>query len=125
VFATGASTSLCGGLFAARFGPFAVAAFCAFAVALSMATAALGSLPALIVAGMFGWNGIFLAEVARLAPSDRVAEATGAVLVASYTGLLAGPGVAGLAAAGTLSRSYAGLVGLTVLATLMLIGARR
>jgi hypothetical protein len=93
VFAVGAFTSLHGGLLACRFGPFTVAAFCAFAVALSMATAALGSLPALIVAGMFGWNGIFFAEVARLAPSDRVAEATGAVLVASYTGATcAGPG---------------------------------
>jgi len=27
-----------------------------------------------------GWNGVFLAEVARLAPDGRVAEATGAAL---------------------------------------------
>ena len=38
-----------------------------------------------------GWNGIFLAEVARTAPVGRVAEATGSVLVASYAGLLAAP----------------------------------
>ena len=38
-----------------------------------------------------GWNGVFLAEVARLAPQERVAEATGAVLTASYGGLLLGP----------------------------------
>jgi MFS family permease len=73
-----------------------------------------------------GWNGVFLAEVARLAPSGSVAEATGAVLMASYTGLLIGPSlVAGLAAVGTLSLSYAGLAGLTMVATLTLIGARR
>jgi hypothetical protein len=64
--------------------------------------------------------------VARLAPADRVAEATGAVLTASYTGLLVGPGaVTGLAAVGTLSLSFAGLGCLTMLATLLLSGTRR
>ena len=95
MFATGASTSLYGGLLALSLG---------------------------ITAS--GWNGIFLAEVARLAPSGRVAEATAAVLMTSYTGLLAGPSVVA-GAADTLSLSYAGLAGLTVLATLTLIGARR
>ena len=33
----------------------------------------------------------FLAEVARLAPQDRIAETTGAVLTASYAGLLITP----------------------------------
>ena len=40
----------------------------------------------LVVAFVFGvtasgWNGVFLAEVARLAPEGRVGEATGAVLM--------------------------------------------
>ena len=38
-----------------------------------------------------GWNGVFLAEVARLAPQDRIGETTGAVLTASYAGLLVTP----------------------------------
>jgi len=38
-----------------------------------------------------GWNGVFIAEIARLAPGDRVAETTGAVLTASFAGLLLGP----------------------------------
>ena len=38
-----------------------------------------------------GWNGVFLAEVARLAPQDRIGETTGAVLTASYAGLLSDP----------------------------------
>jgi MFS family permease len=38
-----------------------------------------------------GWNGVFLAEVARLAPQDRIGETTGAVLTASYSGLLTTP----------------------------------
>ena len=45
-----------------------------------------------------GWNGIFLAELARVAPEGRVAEATGSVLVASYAGLLAAPLVISVAA---------------------------
>jgi fucose permease len=61
-----------------------------------------------------GWNGVFLAEVARLAPQDRIGETTGAVLTAAYAGLLATPvfisaieSVAGLAGA---------FVGLAILA---------
>jgi MFS family permease len=54
-----------------------------------------------------GWNGVFLAEVARLAPPDRVGEATGAVLMASYTGLVMGPiVVGGIAAAAGLPASF-------------------
>ena len=69
-----------------------------------------------------GWNGVFLAEVARLAPPDRVAEATGAVLTASYAGLLIGPAIIAAAAwAGTLSLSYVVLAVLTLLATLQLL----
>jgi len=72
-----------------------------------------------------GWNGVLLAEVSRLAPDGRVAEATGAVLMASYTGLLIGPTVvATLAAAGTLSLSY-GALGLATLAATGLLAARR
>jgi MFS family permease len=53
-----------------------------------------------------GWNGVFVAEIARLAPQDRIGDTTGAVLTASYAGLLAAPalvsildGAAGLGAA--------------------------
>ena len=38
-----------------------------------------------------GWNGVFVSEIARLAPQDRIAETTGAVLTASYGGLLVAP----------------------------------
>lgn len=43
-----------------------------------------------------GWNGIFVAEVARLAPDGRIAETTGAVLAVSYLGLVVGPLVVAL-----------------------------
>ena len=69
-----------------------------------------------------GWNGVFLAEVARLAPAGRIAEVTGAVLTASYAGLLLGPALVTLAAtAGTLSTSYAILALCTCAATIQLV----
>jgi MFS family permease len=72
-----------------------------------------------------GWNGVFLAEVARLAPADRLAEATGSVLTASYAGLLVSPLlVAAVASTGTLATSYAALATLALIATLGLIGSR-
>lgn len=44
-------------------------------------------------AGFFAasWNGIYLAEVARLAPPDRIAETTGAGVVLIFLGYAAGP----------------------------------
>jgi MFS family permease len=40
-----------------------------------------------------GWNGVFLAEVATLAPAGKVAEATGGMMTPSYLGLILGPAV--------------------------------
>ena len=38
-----------------------------------------------------GWNGVFLAEVARMAPQGRVSNATGGALVPTYAGVMVGP----------------------------------
>lgn len=72
-----------------------------------------------------GWNGVFLAELARIAPPGRVAEATGAVLTASYAGLLAGPIIiSGLAAISGLGLAY-GLLGIgALLAGFWLMGTK-
>jgi len=69
-----------------------------------------------------GWNGVFLAEVARLAPEGRVGEATGAVLMFGFAGLVLGPlAMAGIAAVSSLGVAYA-LLGLAALiGTLTLI----
>jgi hypothetical protein len=74
-----------------------------------------------------GWNGVFLAEVARLAPEGRVAEATGAILVPGFTGLVIGPlFVAAAAGLIGLGLAYA-ILGCATLAgtSLLLIGRRR
>ncbi|TPQ32762.1 MFS transporter [Bradyrhizobium guangdongense] len=69
-------------------------AFCA--ALLGAYGASLGPAGQFIAATLFGltasgWNGVFLAEIARLAPQDRIGETTGAVLTASYAGLLIAP----------------------------------
>ncbi|MDA0305577.1 MAG: MFS transporter [Proteobacteria bacterium] len=38
-----------------------------------------------------GWNGVFMAEIARLAPEGRIGSATGGALVPTYCGVLVGP----------------------------------
>jgi MFS family permease len=42
-----------------------------------------------------GWNGVFIAEVATLAPEGKVAEATGGMMTPSYFGLILGPMIFG------------------------------
>ena len=61
-----------------------------------------------------GWNGVFLAEVARLAPQDRIGETTGAVLTASYAGLLVTPVL--IAVVESFSDLAGAFVGLAILA---------
>src|SRR5712691_4448585 len=52
-----------------------------------------------------GWNGVFLAEVARLAPEGRVAIVTGGTQFFTFAGVLIGPPVFGAIAAATGSYS--------------------
>lgn len=49
------------------------------------------ALMALFSFAAVGWNGVFMAEIARIAPSDATGTATGAVLVVSFAGILIGP----------------------------------
>ncbi len=51
-----------------------------------------------------GWNGVFLAEVARLAPPGQASAATGGALFFTFGGVLAGPSI--FATAYTFLRSY-------------------
>jgi len=38
-----------------------------------------------------GWNGVFMAEIARLAPEGRIGSATGGALVPVFVGVMIGP----------------------------------
>jgi MFS family permease len=56
-------------------------------------TAALLLLYTAFGASAIGWNGVYLAEVARRAPPGAISAATGAALFVTYSGILAGPAV--------------------------------
>lgn len=82
-------------------------ALCALMIASGLATLALGpsSTPALVFALLavygataIGWNGIYLAAVARLAAPGQAGVATGGTLAFTYSGVVVGPPLFGLVA---------------------------
>ena len=78
--------------------------------------------PILIIFGStaIGWNGVFLAEVARLAPAGQAGLATGGSLSITFLGIVAGPSLFGIMAG--LVKSYGLSYGLlTLLAVGILI----
>lgn len=72
-------------------------AACAFASASAGAwpMAAMLALYILFGASAIGWNGVYLAEVARRAPAGGVGTATSAALVVTFAGVMAGPATFG------------------------------
>jgi MFS-type transporter involved in bile tolerance (Atg22 family) len=99
--------------------------FCA--ALLGISGASLGRTEQFAVATLFGltasgWNGVFVAEIARLAPQDRIGETTGAVLTASYAGLLAAPALVSiLDGAASLGMAFFALACLALCGTVALI----
>lgn len=70
---------------------------------------------ALCGAAAAGWNGVYLAEVARIVPQERIAAATGATVFCTYFGLVVGPALFGLAVgAGGYGLAYGGLAGFSL-----------
>ncbi len=78
-------------------------------------------------ASAIGWNGVYLAEVARRAPEGMASVATGGTLAFTFSGVVIGPPIFG--ALSTLFGTYrAGFLGLMVVACLcglLLYGSQR
>lgn len=73
-----------------------------------------------------GWNGIFLAEVARQVPAHEAGSATAAVLLVMTLGLVAGPLVfSALAAANSLATAFAAWGGVGLLGVAALLRVQR
>jgi cyanate permease len=74
-----------------------------------------------------GWNGVFLAEVARLAPEGRVAIVTGGTQFFTFAGVLIGPPVFGAiaSATGSYSTGFAMIAALPFGAGIALLVRRR
>ena len=70
-----------------------------------------------------GWNGVFLAEVARLAPDGRVAIVTGGTQFFTFAGVFVGPPVFGAvaAAAGSYGAGFVLIATLPFAAVLSLV----
>lgn len=98
-------------------------------IAIGLATAAWPLLGLIVVALLFGataigWNGVFLAEVARLAPAGTVAATTGAVLFFTYIGVVIGPALFAQVS-GALGGLGAAFVVLAAVPALALLALRR
>jgi fucose permease len=73
-----------------------------------------------------GWNGVYLAEIARQAPAGEIARVTGGVMITSYAGLILGPlAFSAAAGAATMGAGYVLLAAGTFVGTLVLRGVRR
>ncbi len=71
----------------------AAAAFLTASFTQSWPLAMIYAVGVLFGAGAAGWNGVYLAEVARLAPAGEVSRVTGAVGFVIFTGVVIGPAV--------------------------------
>lgn len=85
------------------------AVMAACALLMSMVSAAWPFAAVLLLCGVFGatavgWNGVYIAEVAHVAPEGKVAVATGASLALTYFGAVVGPFIFWIIV--TLSGSY-------------------
>ena len=94
-------------------------------VAGALHVVALGALCFLFGLTAAGWNGVFLAEIAREAPAGEIARITGGVMVTAYAGLILGPvAFAAAAAAATLGAGYVALAAATLIGSIALARAR-
>lgn len=74
-----------------------------------------------------GWNGVFMAEVARLAPDGQIGSATGGVMVPTYGGVLVGPVlfVGAFAVVGEYTTSFGLCAAVSLSGLVLTLAARR
>jgi len=106
-----------------------VMALCGFAVAWFTAgwpPVAVFAVCVLYGATAVGWNGVFLAEVARLAPQGRVAIVTGGTQFFTFAGVLIGPPIFGAiaSATGSYGTGFVLIAALPLLASVGLLASR-
>ncbi|MGE0718622.1 MAG: MFS transporter [Alphaproteobacteria bacterium] len=87
----------------------------------------LAAIAAVLGSTAIGWTGLYLAEVARLAPAGRAGEATGGAMFMTFGGVVVGPPLvtAIVAASGSYPAAFLTLATFTVLAAVWLAIAPR
>ena len=111
---------ICWGAIADRGNPQRVVGVlgCAMAALAAVTAAFTPDWPGLVItllcaafgATAIGWNGVFLAQIARLAPAGKTGEATGGALFFTYFGVLTGPPVFAFMVEGGMGYSMAFVV---------------
>ncbi len=88
--------------------------------------AGLALLGLVLGASSFGWNGVFLAELARHAPAGRAGEATGGVQFVFFSGVVLVPPAFGalVAASGSYTLAFVAVAALALAAGVYLLGLR-
>ena len=74
-----------------------------------------------------GWNGVFMAEVARQAPPDRIGVATGGCMMLTFSSIIFGPAAFGAisVATGSYATTYLAVAGVAAMGAVSLGVARR
>ncbi|WP_374449331.1 MFS transporter [Stella sp.] len=74
-----------------------------------------------------GWNGVFMAEVARQAPPDRIGIATGGCMMLTFSSIIFGPAAFGAVsvAIGSFATTYLAVAAVAALGAASLVLARR
>ncbi|MGE0714263.1 MAG: MFS transporter, partial [Alphaproteobacteria bacterium] len=74
-----------------------------------------------------GWNGVYMAEVARRAPPDRIGTATGGSMMLTFSGIIFGPAAFGTisAAAGSYAATFSIVALIAAAGAGSLLAARR
>lgn len=86
----------------------------------------LGLLCLALGASAIAWNGVFMAEVVRLAPAESAGAATAGVLALTFAGVVAGPPVFSLTVglAGAYGPAYLAVSIFTLIATCLILKVR-
>jgi len=93
----------------------------------SMPTVLLLGILAVFGASAIGWNGVYLAEVARQAPKGQASLATGGTLAVTFLGVVLGPPLFGAMSGlfGSYRAGYAALALPTLACCVLLIRQKR
>ena len=92
-------------------------------------TTSLGDVAVFVLLGLtaVGWNGVFLAEVAKLAPPSEVGAFTGGAMFITYIGVMVGPTAMSVVhdRVGSYRASYWMMAGLAALGGVLILSDRR
>ena len=115
------------GMLAVLAGLMALSSVATALLSTSMSTVLLLGILAVFGASAIGWNGVYLAEVARQAPKGQASLATGGTLAVTFLGVVLGPPLFGAMSGlfGSYRAGYAALALPTLACCVLLIRQKK